>query len=110
MLAATALHPASLRAQEPVSFATPDSGVVSADVYGRGARAVVLAPGGRFDKRSWAAQARTLADAGFRVLAHASIERPERLRGRTLFLVSSGDTTAAGVPRRVTRAPSRLES
>ena len=174
VLVAAALCPAALcaqlRAQVPVSFATPDSGLVSADVYGRGPRAVVLAPGGRFDKASWASQARTLADAGFRVLAldyrgrgasrggragadslqldvlgavrwlratgastvslvgasiggwaaaeamlaaepgeidravllaHASIEQPERLRGRTLFLVSRGDTTAAGVPRLV---------
>ncbi len=170
VLVVAALCPAALRAQEPVSFATPDSGTVSADVYGRGPRAVVLAPGGRFDKASWASQARTLADAGFRVLAldfrgrggsragragadslqldvlgavrwlratgastvslvgasiggwaaaeavlaaepdeidrtvllaHAAIEHPERLGGRTLFLVASGDTTAAGVPRLV---------
>ena len=168
LVAAAACPAAVLRAQEPVSFATPDDGLVSADVYGSGLRAVVLAPGGRFDKASWASQARMLADAGFRVLAldfrgrgasragragadslqldvlgavrwlratgastvslvgasiggwaaaeavlaadpgeidravllaHASIEHPERLGGRTLFLVSSGDTTAAGVPR-----------
>ena len=172
MLVGAVLPPAvaALGAQEPTSFATPDSGLVSADLYGRGSRAVVLAPGGRFGKSSWAEQARTLADAGFRVLAldfrgrgasragragpdslqldvlgavrhlratgatrvslvgaslggwaaaeavlasapgeidrlvllaHATVEHPERLTGRTLFLVSRGDTTAAGVPRLV---------
>jgi alpha/beta superfamily hydrolase len=52
-----------------VSFDTPDGGIVYADLYGAGARGVVLAHGGRFDKESWAKQARVLADAGFRVLA-----------------------------------------
>jgi len=161
---------AALGAQERVSFATPDSGVVFADVYGGGPHAVVLAHGGRFDRASWAAQARALADAGFRVLAldfrgrgesrggragpdslhfdvlgavrhlrgtgaasvalvgaslggwaaaeavlvadpdeidrvvllaHAPIDHPERLTGRKLFILSRGDTTAAGVPRLV---------
>jgi pimeloyl-ACP methyl ester carboxylesterase len=54
---------------EHVSFRTQDGGVVYADVYGKGARGVVLAHGGRFDKRRWEKQARVLADAGFRVLA-----------------------------------------
>ena len=52
-----------------VSFETPDGGVVYADVYGQGRRGVVLAHGGRFNKESWAKQARALAEAGFRVLA-----------------------------------------
>lgn len=56
-------------AQEIVSFPTEDGGVVFADVYGEGPRGVVLAHGGRFDKESWAKQARILAEAGFRVLA-----------------------------------------
>ncbi len=54
---------------EPVSFPTQDGGVVHADLYGRGDRGVVLAHGGRFNKESWAKQARVLARAGFRVLA-----------------------------------------
>ena len=54
---------------EQVSFPTSDGGVVFADLYGQGERAVVLAHGGRFDKESWAKQAPVLADAGFRVLA-----------------------------------------
>ena len=54
---------------QPVSFPTPDGGVVFADLYGNGDRGVVLAHGGRFDKESWAPQARVLAGAGFRVLA-----------------------------------------
>lgn len=54
---------------EQVSFPTSDGGVVFADRYGQGERAVVLAHGGRFDKESWAKQAPELAEAGFRVLA-----------------------------------------
>jgi pimeloyl-ACP methyl ester carboxylesterase len=56
-------------AQELVSFPTDDGGVVYADVYGCGDHGVVLAHGGRFNKHSWAIQAQTLADAGFRVVA-----------------------------------------
>lgn len=52
-----------------VSFSTPDGGLVHAHQYGEGDQGVVLAHGGRFDKESWASQARTLAQAGFRVLA-----------------------------------------
>lgn len=56
-------------AQTTVSFPTSDGGVVFGDLYGNGERAVVLAHGGRFNKESWAPQARQLAAAGFRVLA-----------------------------------------
>jgi len=56
-------------AQEHVSFPTQDGGLIYADLYGKGPRGVVLAHGGRFNKESWAKQARTLADAGFRALA-----------------------------------------
>jgi predicted alpha/beta hydrolase len=56
-------------AQEKVSFPTQDGGVVYADIYGKGERDVVLAHGGRLNKESWEQQARTLASAGFRVLA-----------------------------------------
>lgn len=52
-----------------VSFASADGGVVSADLYGDGAHAVLLAHGGRYDKSSWTREARVLADAGLRVLA-----------------------------------------
>jgi pimeloyl-ACP methyl ester carboxylesterase len=54
---------------QQISFPTQDGGVVSAHRYGEGDRAVVLAHGGRFDKESWATQAKALADAGFRVIA-----------------------------------------
>jgi len=43
--------------------------MVFADLYGAGDKGVVLAHGGRFNKESWAPQARTLAAAGFLVLA-----------------------------------------
>src|SRR5712672_3413759 len=56
-------------AQKTVSFPTEDRGVVFADIYGKGERGLVLAHGGRFNKESWEKQARTLASAGFRVLA-----------------------------------------
>jgi pimeloyl-ACP methyl ester carboxylesterase len=56
-------------AQKTVSFPTEDGGRVYADVYGEGVRGVVLAHGGRFNKESWEQQARTLASAGFQVLA-----------------------------------------
>lgn len=52
-----------------VSVATPDGGIVYADLYGEGEHAVVLVPGGRFDRSSWTKQARSLAEAGLRVLA-----------------------------------------
>jgi pimeloyl-ACP methyl ester carboxylesterase len=59
----------SAAAQKTVSFPTEDGGVIFADVYGASDRAVVLAHGGRFNKESWAAQAATLVNAGFEVLA-----------------------------------------
>ena len=56
-------------AQQTISFSTQDGGHICADLYGKGDRAVVLAHGGRFNKESWRNQARTLASAGFRILA-----------------------------------------
>jgi pimeloyl-ACP methyl ester carboxylesterase len=60
---------ASAAAQTTVSFATEDGGLVYADVYGDGDRAVVLAHGGQFNKESWKKQAQALVAAKFRVLA-----------------------------------------
>jgi pimeloyl-ACP methyl ester carboxylesterase len=59
----------SASAQTTVNFPTEDGGVVYADVYGSGERAVVLAHGGRFNKESWAKQAPALVHAGFEVMA-----------------------------------------
>ena len=56
-------------AQELVSFATEDGGIVYADLYGKGGRGVVLAHGGQFNKGSWEKQALVLESTGFRVLA-----------------------------------------
>jgi pimeloyl-ACP methyl ester carboxylesterase len=56
-------------AQKAVSFPTADGGVVSADSYGVGEHAIVLAHGGRFNKGSWEKQAQAFGAAGFRVLA-----------------------------------------
>jgi pimeloyl-ACP methyl ester carboxylesterase len=70
VLAVTMLFkPSSLHAQERVAIATSDSGLIYADLYGTGNRGVVLAHGGRFNKESWAQQAKAIAEAGFRVLA-----------------------------------------
>lgn len=63
------LLPSVSLAQELVSFPTEDGGTIHADVYGEGERGVVLAHGGRFNKESWAPQARELERAGYRVLA-----------------------------------------
>jgi pimeloyl-ACP methyl ester carboxylesterase len=52
-----------------VQFSTKDGGVIFADLYGKSEKAVVLAHGGRFNKESWAPQARMLVAAGFEVLA-----------------------------------------
>ncbi len=68
-LAMTTFLLALVAAPQPVSFPTSDGGLVVADLYGSGERGVVLAHGGRFDKESWAPQARAIAAAGFRVLA-----------------------------------------
>jgi pimeloyl-ACP methyl ester carboxylesterase len=56
-------------AQKSVSFPTQDGGTIYGDLYGEGEHAVVLVHGGQFQKESWAPQARTLASAGYRVLA-----------------------------------------
>ena len=56
-------------ARAPVWLRASDGGVILADLYGSGAHGVVLAHGARFDKGSWAPQARELARRGFRVLA-----------------------------------------
>jgi pimeloyl-ACP methyl ester carboxylesterase len=56
-------------AQERVSLRAEDGGNICADVYGSGARGVVLAHGGRFNKESWRVQADALVKEGFRVVA-----------------------------------------
>jgi pimeloyl-ACP methyl ester carboxylesterase len=56
-------------AQTTVSFPTEDGGLIYADIYGEGDRAVVLAHGGQFNKESWKKQAEALTAAKFRVLA-----------------------------------------
>jgi pimeloyl-ACP methyl ester carboxylesterase len=68
-LIATCLLTGVAAAQEHVSFPTADGGLIHADLYGKGDRAVVLAHGGRFNKESWKKQAEALEKAGFRVLA-----------------------------------------
>ncbi len=67
-LALLGLQP-SPAAPSLVSFPTDDGGTVYAHEYGASDRAVLLAHGGRFNKESWAPQAKVLVDAAFRVLA-----------------------------------------
>lgn len=72
-IASWAIAAAALQgsASPPVEISLPtiDGGVVYADVYGQGERAVVLAHGGRFTKESWRPQVPALTEAGFRVVA-----------------------------------------
>jgi pimeloyl-ACP methyl ester carboxylesterase len=57
-------------AQQPVTIPVPNQAApIHGDLYGHGSRGIVLAHGGRFNKESWARQARVFADAGFMVLA-----------------------------------------
>lgn len=56
-------------AQKLISFPTGDGGLVAANLYGSGERAVLLVHGGPFTKESWANQAPILVAAGFQVLA-----------------------------------------
>src|SRR5690349_16227196 len=56
-------------AQKSVSFPTDDGGLIYANLYSEGDRAVVLAHGGRFNKESCDKQAQAVAVAGFRVAA-----------------------------------------
>lgn len=56
-------------AQRPVVIPVSAHEQIRGDVYGSGEDGIVLAHGGRFNKESWAPQARVLADAGFTVLA-----------------------------------------
>lgn len=173
MLGFALLVATAVAAPDPVSFPTPDGGVVHALRYGKGERAVVLAHGGRFNKESWDKQARALATAGFQVLAidfrgygqsrggtpsaspydgvhldvlaavrylkthgartvsvvggsfgggaaaqaaveaapgeidrivllaHSSIDHPDRMSGRKLFIVARDDPSSSGAPRLV---------
>lgn len=68
LLAAIALSTLTA-AQQLTTFPTDDGAVISAELYGKGTRGVVLAHGGRFTKESWRDQAQVLARHGFRVLA-----------------------------------------
>ena len=66
---AALLLTANAAAEEHVSFSTGDGGLIEADLYGKGDRAILLAHGGRFNKESWKKQAEELEKAGYRVLA-----------------------------------------
>lgn len=76
LILATALASTALASTPPepkppkrVYFIAQDHALINGDLYGDGERGVVLAHGGRFNKESWAPQARALVAAGFRVLA-----------------------------------------
>lgn len=57
------------QAPQPVMFSAPGNYRLHADQYGSGERAVILAHGGQFDRKSWKPQAEALAKGGFLVLA-----------------------------------------
>jgi pimeloyl-ACP methyl ester carboxylesterase len=58
-----------VHAQQSASFHASDGALIYADEYGSGARGVLLAHGGQFNKESWRDQAQSLVAAGFHVLA-----------------------------------------
>jgi pimeloyl-ACP methyl ester carboxylesterase len=67
---ALALMANAAAAQRAVTIAVPNQAAsIHGDLYGSGTRGIVLAHGGRFNKESWAKQAKVLADTGFTVLA-----------------------------------------
>lgn len=57
------------QSSQPVSFKTQDGWTIHGDLYGTGARGLVLVHGGRFTKESWRPQIPEFLKAGFRVLA-----------------------------------------
>jgi len=62
--------PSVSHAQKTVSFPTDDAGIIFADLYGAGAKGLVLAHGGAIhNKESWTQQAQQLMAVGFHVLA-----------------------------------------
>jgi pimeloyl-ACP methyl ester carboxylesterase len=69
LIIALAIMPAAVQADVTVSFSASDGGRVFADEYGSGPRDVILAHGGRYNKESWAPQARAFTTAGFHLLA-----------------------------------------
>jgi pimeloyl-ACP methyl ester carboxylesterase len=69
MAIAAVLFAHAALAQTTVSIPTSDGGVIFADLYGQGAKGLVLAHGGQFNKESWRPQAEQFAAAGFHVLA-----------------------------------------
>jgi hypothetical protein len=85
----TQASPAAGLAPEQVAIPALDGGVIPADLYGQGDRGIVLAPGGSFDKGSWAGQAKLASTTSV----------PERLQGRKLFIVSRGDIGDGDIPR-----------
>ena len=76
--------------RQSVSFPTQDNATIHADAYGRGDSVVVLAHGGRFNRASWADQAKAMAAVGFRVLA---ID----FRGKTSPVVERRETPRSAV-------------
>jgi dienelactone hydrolase len=60
----------NVHAQKTVSFPAGDGGILFADVYGAGAKGLVLAHGGAIhNKESWTQEAQELAAEGFHVVA-----------------------------------------
>lgn len=63
-------NPLKVHAQKTIQYPAADGHLLlQADQYGNGERGLILAHGGRFDRKSWRPQAEVLAKAGFRVLA-----------------------------------------
>lgn len=69
LIAIVLFFAAFAKAQQTITIPTEDGGLLSANLYGSGERAILLAHGGQFNKESWAPQAHVFAAAGYKVLA-----------------------------------------
>lgn len=88
----------SLHAQESITLAAVGGDTLPADLYGDGPRGVVLvAHGGYSTKASWAVEARTLADAGFRVLVVETRGAVSLREGHETACLYDADCMAADV-------------
>jgi len=78
-----ALWPATVAAQTPITFRTPDSASIQADVYGNGDRAVlIIGHGGYSSRASWRDEALALAKAGYRTLVFDTRAATELAAGK----------------------------